>query len=352
MSRSRLLFLSVLVLALVTGACDRMPVDPQDPASELALMPGDPSMTAGARAPLSLPALLHSAVERVYREQGASAARTLVSDLRRLHRAAQEAASEGNREEAAARLRELRDEELRIVLFVFGDAAAARVIDAVTADVARLRERLDELGAAGHPLPRAAEILAEVHELLVDADVAYGSGDARAALDAGTRAAALVAGVRARLADAARLPALEQLFERAVAQLRAHAPQQLRTALAEYHRLEQAAREAVRAGRREEAHAALQAVRREEIRIVLRVLGPGAVSQMLERARTAAGTLETALTAAGSSGRDVVRLERMMSSALDMLQRAEDAFARGEAAAALDLGSHAVGLLNAVRLAL
>lgn len=350
MSRSSLLFLFVMLLVLGTAACDSMPVDPEDPASALALMPGGADAAGAAAAPLSLPGLLHAAVDRVYREQGAAAARALVADLRSLHRQAQEAAAAGDREAAAAHLRALREEELRIVLHVFGDAAAARVIDAVTTDAARLRERVEQLAASGHPLPRADTVLTHIDELLAVAGVASQSGDAHGALDAATRAAGLAASLRLRLSEALRLPALEQLFERAVTQLRERTSSaELRSILGRYNELRETARDAVASGRREEAHAALEAVRREQARIVLRVLGPASVENMLQRARTAADELTAALERAQDTGRDVPRLDRMMSAALDMLQRAEAAFARGDAAAALDLGSHAVGLLNTLR---
>jgi hypothetical protein len=354
MTRSRTLALLALTLVLGMAACDRTPVDPQDPDSELAMLLGDGGAAGAAgRAPLSLPGLLHSAVDRVYREQGAAAARTLIMELRVLHLSVQRATLAGDREDAAARMHALHAEELRVVLSVFGDPVAARVAEAVRTDAQRLRARLTVLQQDGHALPRAAEALASVEELLVDAEAALAAGDARGALDAGTRAAALVDAVRRVLADAVRLPALEQVFDRAVSRLSEGGdPDRVRAALADYHRADAAARAAVRSGDREDAHAALEAVRREQIRVVLRVLGPGAVAHALQQARTASDELDSSLAAARSAGRDVSRLERMLASANDMLHRAELAFTSGDAAAALDLGSHAAGLLNAIRVAL
>lgn len=353
MTRSRTLTLLLLTLLLGMAACDRTPVDPQDPDSELAVLLGDGAAAGVGRSPLSLPGLLHSAVDRVYREQGASAARTLIMELRVLHLAVQRATLAGDREDAAARMRALHAEELRIVLSVFGDPVAARVAEAVRTDADRLRSSLQELQQDGHDLPRAVEALAGVEELLVDAAAAWAAGDARASLDAATRAAALVDGVRRVLADAVRLPALEQIFDRAVARLREGGdPERVRAALADYHRAEAAARAAVRSGDRQHAHTALEAARREQIRVILRVLGPGVVAHSLQQARSASDELATSLAAARAAGRDVSRLERMLVSARDMLQRAELAFTSGDAAAALDLGTHAAGLLNALRVAL
>ena len=93
-------------------------------------------------------------------------------------------------------------------------------------------------------------------------------------------------------------------------------------------------------------------MREEQIRIVLSVYGPEAGQHLLMRAREAATAVRAALAGAKERGHDLVRLERMHATARDMLMRADAAYARGDASTALDLGSHAVSLLNALRLAL
>jgi phage shock protein A len=108
----------------------------------------------------------------------------------------------------------------------------------------------------------------------------------------------------------------------------------------------------VRSGQNDRAHTALRAVRAERIRVVLEILGSEAVDQILQDVKRAHTEAAVGVTQARTAGRDVFRLERMLDTARDLYSRASQAFTRGDAATALDLGSHAATLVNSIRIAL
>lgn len=303
--------------------------------------------------PMSLPALVQSSIFKVYSEHGAQAARSMVMNLRRLQEQARTAAAAHPGEQAAARERALHAEQIGIVLRVFGDDVVLHVIDAVRTDLTGLEDRLPALGNGEEgSAVRARDLIAQVAELLTDAEAAAEAGARRAGLDAATRAAALTESVRGAFAESLRLHGLEDLFSEAQRRTRELAGADvLRGMNSEMQRLKAHAQDAVRSGDRQRAHEALAAVRSEQIRIVIDVLGAGAVRGVLDAADESVVELRTTIAAAKRSGRDVARLERMLASARDMLIRAEDALTEADAAAALDLGSHAVGMINALRLA-
>jgi hypothetical protein len=348
----RRLVRTVLLLCVALAACDATPSDPLDARGDLAaLLALDGE--AGRQAPLTLPGLLHAAVHKVYSEQGATAARSLVSELRRLQEESSVALARGDRERAAALTSAAHAEQIALVLRVFGRGVLERVITGVALDAARLARGVAETEAAGRELPRARELLASIEALLGHAAAAAAQGSPERALEAATRAAALAESVRHALTDARRIPALQDLFDLAAAHLRTEVgPDAAREALADYNALRRAAEEAIRSGDRARAHEALEAVRAEQIRLVLHVLGAEAVERLLAVLSAGAGEVQAALTAARGAGRDVTRLERMAVAANDMIARARAAADGGDAAAALDLASHAAGLMNSIRLAL
>jgi hypothetical protein len=342
----------VLLVAVLSAACDSTPSDPLDPRTDVtALLDGSPA--AGSIPGLSLPGLVYSAVHKVYSEQGASAARALVTDLRRMEEQGREALTGAGQEPSVGRLGSIRREEMRIVLQVFGDAIVPRIIDAVVLEAVRVEQQVDDAEVAGMRLPRARELLAQVDGQLAEATAALAGRDALAGLDAATRAGASAEAARHVLAGARRINGLEELFERAAVQLQTErGAVESRAALAEYNSLQRAAESVVQNGDRSRAHDALRAVRSEQIRLVLDVLGPAAVRQLVVEVAEGAGQVDQGIGAARQAGRDVARLERMSAVSREMLQRAQAALDSNDVGLALDLGSHAAGLVNAARSAL
>jgi hypothetical protein len=325
---------TVLVLAIMaTAACERTPVDPLDDP-DLAALAG----TEGLRpSSLTLPGLLYSAIRRVHGEQGIEAARDLVRDLARIQHRLDAAAVD----ERPGLRRELRNEQLRIVLLVHDSDVVARTIRGVSEDAASLRSRRDALAGSGIAAPEASALLDDLPELLARARSALNPIDA---LDAATRAASLTTRVRDAIAGAARLPSLHDLFDDASSRLGAGVEHHLVTRSRE---LTAVAHDAVRSGDREHAHSASKAARDAQIRVVLAGLGPDAVADVIgwgqHRMREQKQTLGGA-----AAVRDVSRLERMNASAGNMLERADVQLRRGNSSSALDLAAHAVDLLNAL----
>jgi hypothetical protein len=336
-----------LLFTFVVAGCDSAPSDPLDSRTDLSALLADGRAAAPG---LSLPGLVYSAVHRVYSEQGASAARALLTDLRRLEQEGRAASNGAGRGEAAAHSQALHAEEVRIVLRVYGDAIVFRVIEAVREDALRWTLRVSAEEQAGRAVSGARELLARLDAQLAAAVTAQERGDAASALDAATRAAATGEALRAALEDASRIDGLDNLFEVATQRLRsAQGAGGARSALARHAELHRAAEDAVRLGDGERAHAALKAVRDEQIRVVLAVLGPSSLERLLRDASAGLAELETMLQGARAAGRDVARLQRMAATSRDLLHRATAARQAGDAEIALDLATHAAGLVNAAR---
>lgn len=325
--------LLLLVLATTT-ACERTPVEPLDDADVAALA----GIEVHRPSSLTLPHLLYSAIRSVHAEQGTGAAHDLVRELAVI----QQRLAAAPVEERPSLRRELRKEQLRIVLLVNERELIERTIRGVTEEAAALRQRHDALTRSGVAAPEVDEILQDLPLLLAKARSA---ADDLEALDAATRAAARTHRMRDALAGAARLPSLGDLYEDATGRLKADAP--LYPLVAESSALRAAAEDAVRSGEREHAQNAARAARDAQIRVVLAGLGPDAVADMIGWGRQRVREQEKML-AAVSAVRDVSRLERMNASAGDMLHRAELHLRSGSSAAALDLAAHAVDLLNAL----
>jgi hypothetical protein len=325
-----LLFQVALVLAM---ACDRTPVGPQED-SELAAIEG---LTMGSEAALTLSGLVSSAIRTVHVEHGVSAADDLVRDLAGIQRRL-DAAQVTERPELR---RELRSEQLRIVLLVHGDDIVASTIRGVADAAAELQRRRDALAASGIAAPEIGSALDDVPALL---DRARNAATSVEALDAVTRASARTARLRHVVAGAARLPSLNDLVAGAADRLAASGQRDI---VIESLLLDAAAADAVQAGDRDHAHVATKAAREAQISIVLAGLGPDAVADAIGSARD--GVREQVLRLGETSaGRDVSRLERMNETAADMLQRADLHLRRGDSAAALDLACHAIDLLVAI----
>lgn len=342
----------ILLLAALAAGCDSTPGDPLDPRTDIASLLHGGAGT-GQLSGLSLPGLVYSAVHKVYSEQGAAAARALVADLRRLEDQGRDVRREADGGPAAARLRAIQEEELRIVLRVFGEPVVLRIIDAVVADAGAIERSVAAAETSGNAVPRARELLAVLDTRIADAVAAWDGRNAFAALDAATRAAAVADALRQALAGVRRIAGIDDLFADAATKLQAErGPDAARAELAAFNRLRRTADEVVRTADRDAAYDALKAVRNEQIRVVLAVLGPEALPPLLDRIAAGAADVDAATARANAAGRDVARVERMSAAARDLLQRATASLHAGDAAAALDLGSHAAGLVNAAHGAL
>ncbi|MBR9989160.1 MAG: hypothetical protein KFH98_05350 [Gemmatimonadetes bacterium] len=326
--------LVVLLMAIgAAAACDRTPVEPfDDPA--IAVLTG----TQGERpSELTLSGLLYSAIRRIHGDHGLDAARDLVRDLALIQHRIDAAAVE----DRPGLHRQLRQEQLRIVLLVHDGDVIDRTIRGVAEQAAILRSRRHALARSGIAAPGADGVLEDLPALLARARTSANEFDA---LDAATRAAEHAERLRHAIAGAARLPSLDTLFNDAAARIGDSA---LKHLIRDAETLRATAEAAVRSGVSERADAATRAARDARIRAILAGLGPDAVADVIDWGQHRVGEQEARLRTVAAA-RDVSRLERMNASAADMLQRAETRLRLGDSAAALDLAAHAVDLLNAL----
>jgi hypothetical protein len=344
-------FAVVLAATIAAGACDDAPVDPLDPRTDVtSLLSSD--VASADRSLLAMPGLLHAAVRRVYTDRGMAAARALALELRLLHEQAQASRSDGDGDTGTAELQRLQAEEIRIILQVFGNPVAGRMVDAVHAESYQIAQSIAQAEAAGRPVQNAREALSRIHVLVAEGRASLEFGDAASALAAAGRAASEAARARRDLASATRLPNLATLFDEAVAQLRSNDPDTAEQIVAKYAALHRAVNQAIQSTNRDRAHATVDVLRRDKIQFVLTVLGSAAVERTLLTVSAAQVEIAADVAAADAAGHDVLRLQRMLQTARDLHGRADRALTSGDAAKALDLGSHAADLINAVRLAL
>lgn len=336
-----------LAAALATG-CDRTPTAPElDDVAGL-LVRSHPAAANSRIYNNTLPALFRESIEKVRTQQGREGVDVLLSEWRGLQDKLKAEAPAASRTAVQARLAAIHDAELRIVRRVLGNPAISRVISEtrIALDDAALQMTAATLN--GEDMESARSVAAEASAKLEAARVALAKSDSREALETATHAATLVAGLRYYLIEARRIHGLETLLPEAIAQLNAKA-----TAAAEPVRnlenINARVRAALDAGNRAQSHKLLAEARAAQISLVLRAFGPERVALMLRQVDARAKELGTRVDDVRNAGRDVIKLQRMLHEAQDMNARAQNALRSGDAATALDLGSHAAGLLNAAQ---
>ncbi|MGH7467604.1 MAG: hypothetical protein ACRENP_06410 [Longimicrobiales bacterium] len=337
--------LPFLVLAGLTG-CDRTPTDPT-------LDPGlDEALLAGARSAVyspsttSLSSLFRASLARTSNGRGALAPERLLADWRRLNEEARTALSAGDQQTARVKVDALRAEEIRIVQRHLGYRGVVHVVEQVAVSMTRMRM---QLASSGRELTRARQLLDQVAEVVLRANQELEKGNIAAGLDHATRASDLLDGVAHYLITLQRIPALETQFPEAAAKLaRDQGIVTAQKQLARVDAANQEARAALRSGDRERARRQLEVVRREQIHVVLRVFGTRVVPSLIAQVDTGIGAARADLRKV-SEPRHAERAHKMLGEAASLNGRARAAADKGDAATALDLASHAAGLVNAAR---
>ncbi len=324
-------FFALFLLALAAG-CERA-TDPSVVEAERAF--------AVRGAPNTLPVLFEEALRAAQRRDGPAALERALNVWQARQAEVQAAHTAGDPAAVQAKLAVMRSEEIRFVLDVMGPAVVTRVLSETNIALANARFRLLEAAKQGADI-RAAEVSAEEINQLVSRATALAARDPARSLEVATEAARLLAGIDDAIIELRRLRGVETLFPEIAGQLK---PEELRT----HVRLQTDAHAALRSGDRSRASQTLAAVRSEEIRLVLKATSNRASGQLLKQVEGSLGELRWHLQAFKASGADAVRRERMLATANDLTDQAKTAEARGEHAKALDLASHAAGLLNSLR---
>ena len=323
-SRARIRPWLLLSLLLAFPACDRDITDPtlrDDDVGALLVRAG-----LAPAGDFTVATLLHDAIRTVQRERGTEAARL---ELERI-RAAGVAGDSAERR------------QLAIVLDVLGPGVLGGAAAETGARLERLAAALDTVPAAD-AAPLHATHARAVQALTLGRNALAG-GDSLVALAEFTRSAALAVELRRALLLRDRIEALPELFRRARARIEAASDRQPPPQLQRHGELVERARRSVAHGKRLDTHRALQAVRAEEVHLTVAVLGAPTVNTLVAKVEMELERLEP--LAAGKP-----RMQRMHAAGKDLAVRARRELERGRPEAALDLGSHAAGLANALRLA-
>lgn len=339
----------LLMIGVLAAACDRGATGPEmdDVANLLAA-----ARPAAANARIynsTLPALFREAVARVEDRQGPAGRAALLEDWRRLQHELETEAVTSSRAAVQARVEAIHNEELRIVESVLGTRALTKVIGDANVGLAEARAAIIAAEAGGQDVSAANSVLAEASAHMTAARRAVALGENRPALDAASKAAALLAGLHYFLVESRRIAGLEALVPQALTRLKPVAGATADPALEQFEQLSGRARAALRSGNRADAQAVLTELRAQQVQLVLRALGPEAAERLTKQVTERAKEVAVTVASLRTTGRDVVKLERMLHEATDMNLRATNAYRAGDAVTALDLASHAAGLLNAVQ---
>lgn len=328
-SMKRLFFLALL---LASSACDRAAMDPSLAADYAAVI------TARTN---TLPALLGDALLVAQREHGSKRVAALLTDwearqaeVRALHDA-------GDRAAVQRKLQSLKNEEIRIVLNVFGPEIVPRVIRESYRNLANANVRIHQ-SARDDAEHIQAQATAQQIQTMLERAATLSERDPERALAVATQAAEQLAAIDDLITNLQRVRGIETLFPLAAQQLPAEE-------LARHSQLQRVSALALGSSSRAESNEKLAAVRAEEIRIVLATLGNQASTLLLQEAQVALRDARIKLDIMKESGQDVLRLQRMYKSASDFYNHARTAEQAGDHATALDHGSHAAGLLNSLR---
>lgn len=344
----RLLFSVTLFLAAAITACDRAPTEPRLRGLVDLIAANEKGTTASASS--TLPALLSQAVAKLEKEEGHVGVETAFADWTKLQDQLQAQVVASDRSAVQAKLAAIHAEELRIVLRELGQSVVTRVLSETNVGMAEAGALIVNAQAAGEDMSRALTIAQQVRRTSAAASKALAADEYVKALDLATQSASLLNGLTYFLVELRRIDGIEALYPRAVGQIASTKGAAAADALtADVKVLDAAARTALRSANRSTAQAKLSAVRAEQIQVVLDVLGERAATTLVERVATRISQTRAVLSELDRSGRDVARYQRMLREANDLNVRAATAISKGDPATALDLGSHAAGLLNALQ---
>jgi hypothetical protein len=347
--RARGTCLVILLLVWTATACDRVPTEPSLETTDAWLSEPGARTSVYAPSSTSLPQLFRSAAAKVLLDHGADAQKRLLADWRRLNEAANSALKSGDRGTAQTRIAALRAEEVRTVLRVFGDRVVQRTILAIDGGLAKARRALASAEAAGHQAERGRALAAQVDGRLIQARAALQAGDYPEALERAVEASDLLDSVVHFTISLNRIAGLETLFPAVLDKIgHERGDAAVNSLIADLERINGDARLALRRGDRDRARQHLESARAEQIRIVLDAIGPTAITRLAQAVdSTVAATRKQVANLAEPLATD--RVSRMLSEAAGLNARARAALLRGDRSTALDLASHAAGLVNAAQ---
>lgn len=326
----------LLLAAALIAACDQAPTG----------LPANLSESSAYKN--TLPALFREAVDKTNAEQGQEGVDILLAEWRASDKLLKKRAAVASRAEIQNDLDALHSAELRVVLSALGGGVITRALSDIKVSLAQ-SETLMESARMSGMAPAGANIINQVREKVRLAETAAHNGNLVAALDIATQGSTILSGLDYYLIEVRRIGGIEALYPKAVQAARSGDDDSAATLLRATEAANDAARAALRSGDRQVALKKLEASRKSQIDLVLHTLGPSAATTLVHEANDRALALRDSLTTMRKNGDDVLRYERMLREAADLTKRARAAADANDYQSAIDLGSHAAGLLNALQ---
>ncbi|HUP90175.1 MAG TPA: hypothetical protein VM100_12515 [Longimicrobiales bacterium] len=326
----------LILSATLIAACDQAPTG----------LPANLSESSAYKN--TLPALFREAIDKTNAEQGAEGVDILLAEWRSKDKQLKKRAPGASRAEIQNDLDALHGAELRVVLSSLGGGVITRALSDIKVSLAQ-SEALMESARLGGMAPAGANIINQVREKVRLAEAAAHHGKLVDALDIATQGSTILSGLDYYLVEVRRIGGIEALYPKAVEAARSGDDDSAATLLRATEAANDAARVALRSGDRQAALQKLEAARKGQIELVLHTLGPSAANALVREADDRTRALRDSLTTMRKNGDDVLRFERMLREATDLARRARIAADANDYQSAIDLGSHAAGLLNALQ---
>jgi hypothetical protein len=306
-------------------ACEDMPTD----ADEMSVLQEVRAGSTGST--VSLRDLFGAALVRIRRAEGEDSATAITSRWRAITTGADSART--------ARLL-----EVQTALRAFGPRIADHAIAAVRAEQKAAVDLTQRFLSSGNGAAVRSSVSNAERDLL-RAEALRRTSPSESLL-AVALAAEQLDGARRAALRADRLPVLDELFENAVQSTRsAHGPAAADLLLDGQRRL---SGDVIDDDDRSEVHRRLQHVRDYQSRAYVESAGQTAVGDYITRLESIRQETE-ALLKRLPDNTEAARARRMHATVADMSIRARSALQKGEAVLAIDLATHAAGLLNTLR---
>jgi hypothetical protein len=300
---------------------------------------------------LSLEQLVRLAVHRTEQEQGAAAAHALLARLQPKHDAVRAASLANDRAAFDSAGVALRAEMAAVVVEALGPGTAGRVmegaalaVDSVEGYVAASHE------AAGQPTPVLEAMLRHAAGALDEARAALAAEQPTQALQLAAEAALVAGRIRMRATPAVVPPTMPRLLSQAWDKAVSDAGQTAAAAQFAPMREKNAALKAsLRTRDLETVRAAQEALRSEQIRLVVSVLGDAAPRQVLDAGAQMAEYRATRAESMKAAGGDISEMEAALREAADLHAAGAAALEAQDLAAALDLALQAADKILHIR---
>jgi hypothetical protein len=299
---------------------------------------------------LSLEQLVRLAVQRTEQEQGAAAAHALLLRLQPKHDAVRAASLANDRAAFDSAGAALRAEMAAVVVEALGPGTAGRVMDGAALAVDSVEGHVASHEAAGQPTPVLEAMLRHATGALDEARAALAADQPTQALRLAAEAALVAGRIRMRATPAVVPPTMPRLLSQTWDKAVADAGQTAAAAQFAPMREKNAALKAsLRTRDLETVRAAQEALRWEQIRLVVSVLGDTAPRQVLDAGAQMAEYRATRAESMKAAGGDTSEMEAALREAADLHAAGAAALEAQDLAAALDLALQAADRILHIR---